>query len=236
MLPGQVINYVIWRQTLLGSPAAGCVLSDFIVTAMLDGAPMSVSPALTAIGAYGNWYAYKLAVTNPGVAGFFNALVQVASGTDALRSEAISGEILAYDDTSLANIFVAPLLSVTNNGSPTGDISLRLVKNTYATVQFTVTDQAGNVIDLSGYTNANFGVKNKAQDSTPYAQTTGITMTSGGLVTIAVPETAAFYSLLTPAGTDSITLYWTLDADKGGVAAQTVCLARGVLVLVRTEL
>jgi hypothetical protein len=111
---------------------------------------------------------------------------------------------------------------------------LRLVKSTYVPISFTVRNATGAVVDLSGYNAGDFSVRSQNQTTTTYSQTTGITMTSGGLVTIAVPENAGFYAALTT-GADAVELYWDFVADESSDAAKTRCLARGRLQLLRTE-
>ena len=54
------------------------------------------------------------------------------------------------------------------------------------------------------------------------------------MVTIAVPENAGFYAALA-AGIDSVELYWDFVADEAADNDKTRCLARGRLLLMRTE-
>lgn len=238
MIPGDTVSVLLLAQTTAGTPASGLTLSGLTINGTLNGASASVSPALTEVDTIGFWRRYKLDVTIPALSGavsWFTVTAQPSSSAvilDTLR--VLEGEIEAVDLASLYDVVASPIVSVVADGGPSGDLSWRCVKSTYTVLTFTVTDQAGNVIDLSGYTVPTLGIKSQDQTTTTYTQTTGITMTVSGLVTIAIPETADFYAALTT-GNDSASLYWTLVANEAGDASKTVCLARGQVTVLRSE-
>lgn len=235
-LPGDTVTYTIGRRTPGGRPVAGKLAADFHVGMYLNGAPAAVSPSWAEIGVDGSWQEYACGLVLPATKGRVKITWQPTyPSLDQLSPTSDQFALLNNDLDSIGSIITSPIVSVVNAGGPQGDVALRLVKNTYAPIAFTVRDQAGNPINLSGYTTPIFAVKNKAQATLAYSQSSGITMTSAGLVTIAVPEGATFYAQLTPAGTDQITLYYTLLADEAGDATKTRCLARGPLAVVRTE-
>ncbi len=234
MLPGATVTYTIGRRTPGGLAVAGKLAADFLVAMYLDGVPASVSPSWAEIGRNGSWQEYACGLVLPATKGQVKLTWQVVAGYDQLSPSADQFALLNNDDDALAAIIASPIVSVVNAGGPQGDIALRLVKNTYAPIAFTVRDQAGNPINLSAYNNPIFAVKNKAQTVLAYSQSSGITMSAGGLVTIGVPETASFYAQLTT-GVDQISLYYTLLADEAADTAKTRCLARGPLSVVRTE-
>lgn len=238
MIPGDTIKALILAQSAAGLPVSGLVIGDLTVSGTLNGAAASISAALTEVDTIGSWRRYRLDVVVPALSGVsvFTVTAQPNSPTvylDTLR--VIDGEIEAVDLTSIYSIISAPVVSVINAGGPAGDIPLRLVKNTYVPLSFSVTDQTGAAIDLSGYDTPVFGIKSKNQTTTTYSQSSGITMTAGGLVTIAVPESATFYSALAT-GEDEVSLYWSFVANEAATATMTRCLARGTLSIVRTEI
>jgi hypothetical protein len=238
VIPGYTVSFMLLAQTTAGIPAAGLTLSGITVTGTLNGAGATVAPALTEVDTVGAWRRYKLDITIPALSGavsWFTVTAQPVAQNivfDTLRC--LEGEIEAVDLASLYSVVASPVVSVVADGGPSGDISWRFVKNTYSVLSFTVKDQSGNVIDLSGYTVPTLGIKSQDQVATTYTQTTGITRSAAGLVTITVPESASFYSALTT-GQDSATLYWTFVANEAGDATKTRCLSRGQLTILRNE-
>ena len=237
VIPGDTIKALILAQTYAGVAKTGLTLSDLTVSGTLNGAAASISAALTEVDTIGAWRRYKLEFVVPALSGvsIFTVTAQPVSTSyylDTLR--VVDGEIEAIDLTSIYGIISAPVVSVVNAGGPAGDIPLRLVKSTYVPISFSVTDQTGAVIDLSGYDTPVFGIKSKNQTTTTYSQSSGITMTAGGLVTIAVPESASFYTALAT-GEDEASLYWSFVANEAATATMTRCLARGTLSVIRSE-
>lgn len=234
MVPGQTITATIFRRTAAGAPSAGFGTSDFSVQAFLNGAPVSVTPTITDQGAAGpDAEAYSLQVTLPGTKGIFALRAPAAVGTDLVWPE-FEWEITNNDEDSIYAILAVPIVSVASQGGPLGDLSLRVVKDDYAVITFSVTDQSGNPINLSGWSGGQFGVCSQDQTTTTYLQTTGITMTSGGLVTIAIPKTATFYAALAR-GVSTLPLFWQFVANNGGDSSKPQTLGRGTLTLVREE-
>lgn len=220
-------------------PATGLALASFTITATLNGDVVSVSPTLTAKTSQGTWALYSLDVVTPSLSADAVNILQVniqpvAQGAYELDIETASVELENADLGSIYAVIAAPTVAVIDGGGPAGDVSLRVIKSTYQPISFTVQDQAGNAIDLSGYNNPVFGVKSKDQTTTTYTLNTGITMSAGGLVSFAIPESATFYAALAT-GTDSVALYWSLVADQAATATQTRCLARGPLTIIRQE-
>lgn len=239
MLPGDTWKMTIGIQTPSGVAAgAGVVVGDLSVRGYVNGAVAALAPALTFIETIGAWSQYRLDIVLPAlsvdaVTWFKAVLLPVVPTAYALDRLAAEVEIETADLGLLYSIAAVPVISVISAGGPVGDISVRVVKADYAVVSFTVRDQSGAAIDLSGYTTPQFGVKDQLQ-ATTYLQTAGITMTAGGLVTIAIPEGASFYALLLT-GVDQIGLFFSFNADQGGDATKTRTLARGPLTVVRKE-
>ncbi len=245
MQPGGTYSSTIRRRTIASVPSLGKALADFTIGAYYSGVLASVAPAISYVGVNGIYAVYKIDVVVPAGEGVLDLTFQAANGTDIITPGERQVEIEAYDLSALAAIFAVPIVSVVTNGGPQGDISIRVVANRYSPVAFTVRDTSGAAFDLSGWNNAKFGVQNAAQSVVaspyvlPYLQTTGITMTAGGLVTIAIPETASFFGALTAAlitaGTYQTDLYWELFADDASDTAKTRCLARGLITILRAE-
>lgn len=234
MIAGAAQSLVIGRQDAAGAPSTGKVLADFTIAFYLDGVVVAVTPTVTELTTVGTFRQYRLSFTAPATVGRLTVVVEPASGTDLLSWREWHEPVELYSTDALAALVAAPVVSVITAGAPSNDVALRVVKNDYAPLSLTVRDQAGNAINLSGYTGAIFCILDRAQAATRYQQTTGITLGAGGAVTIAVPETANFYSLLTT-GQDTITLYFTLKADEAGDATRTRTLARGTITVLRTE-
>jgi hypothetical protein len=228
-------HLTVFRQTIDGRPSTGKVSADFTVLCLLAGATAVLSVTATERGTIGNARAYDLAFTAPATVGDIGIRVVPTAGSDLIFPDLFADAVTNYSIDSLASLVATPIVSVINAGTPTSDISLRLVKDDYAPITFTVRDQSGAAIDLSGYDTPVFAVLDRAQVASRYTQTSAITMTAGGLITIEIPETAAFYALLTPAGTDSINLNFTFKANQAATATKTRTLARGTLTVLRTE-
>lgn len=233
MITGSTVNLILRRQTAAGAPSTGKVLADFALAFYLDGVSQAITPTITELTTVGTSRLYRLTFDAPASTGKLAVVADVASGTDVVWMGEPE-DVAQYSVDSLAALVAAPVVSVVSAGAPANDVALRVVKGDYAPVSLTVRDQAGNALNLSGYTNAIFCVLDRAQGATRYTQTTSITLGTGGAAAIAIPESASFYSLLTT-GNDSITLYFTLKADEAGDAAKTRTLARGTITVLRTE-
>ena len=222
----------LYWQTDAGAAATGKVLTDLTYKMTLDGADAGITPTLTDVATVGNFRLYTLDFTSPATAG--ELVIHLETDDGHLSYDTIMDEVVLYDSDAILSLITSPVIATLTSGGPSGDTTLRLVKSTYVPIAFTVRDATGAVVDLSGYDTPDFAVKSQDGTTTVYSQTTGITMTSGGLVTIAVPENAGFYAALT-AGVDGIELYWDFVADEAADNDKTRCLARGRLVLLRTE-
>lgn len=232
------VTLSIGIQTIDGRPALGLALTALSYEIRLDGVVQSITPTLTegTTPTGSDFRTYNLAFTAPATAGrLWVKLRPINRSRIVLSWDEFDEDLSVYTLDSLAAVVATPIVSVVNSGGPQSDIALRLVKDDYAPLTFTARDAAGNAIDLSAYTGGTFNVLDKAQAAARYTQTASITMSAAGLITIPIPETASFYALLTPAGTDSITLYFTFKANEAGDAAKTRTLARGTLTVLRTE-
>jgi hypothetical protein len=224
---------LLW-QTAAGAAATGKVVGDLTITDKLDGAAVSITYALTEGATVGAWREYTLDFTSPATAGELMIFLQPDDGF--LAQDTIVDEVTVNSLDEIATLISAPATSTLEVGGPSSDLQIRAVKNTYVPAVFTVRDAVGNAVDISNYTNIRFAVKDHAQ-TISYSQTANITLIgggTGGVVLVAIPENASFYSVL-GTGVDAVTLYWDLVGDEEGSASQTRCLARGQLSVVRTE-
>lgn len=117
MIPGDTIRATVARQTAGGAaPGGAYVLADFDITAILAGVDYSgsVAPAVTYIGPdqTGTRSLYAVALTLPATTGFMQVWIDPAAGTDVIENGFLSGEIMAYDEDSLA------ALSLLSQGQP----------------------------------------------------------------------------------------------------------------------
>lgn len=233
MRPGDTA-YLIVRVLNAGVAVTGLVTANFTVTGYLSATTPVISFTATEISA---GY-YRLAVTLPGSAGWCTLLV--ASGSYTVQQGRYFGEIELQDADSTYDISVRPVVSVTGASALASEVTLELIANRYANVAYSIVDQAGAVVDLSGYNNFRFTVWDKTHTggASLYVLSTGITGSAGGALAFAIPEGAAFFSQITAAitaGDDSVTLYYDVVADKAATAAQSVSLVRGKLLLLRFE-
>lgn len=222
----------IYWQTDAGAANTGKVLGDLSYAFSLDGVVTAITPTLTEGATIGTWRRYTFNFTAPATTG--ELIVKLDPDDGVLAYDVIADSVVQYDMDAIASLLTSPVIATLTSGGPSGDTTLRLVKSTYVPITFTVRDATGAAVDLSGYNAADFAIRSKDQTTTSYSQTSGITMTAGGLVTIAVPENASFYAALTT-GIDSVELYWDFVADEASDTAKTRCLARGKLQLMRTE-
>lgn len=222
----------IYWQTAAGAAATGKVLGNLTYKMTLDGVDAAITPTLADVATIGAWRLYTLNFTSTATTG--ELIIHLEPNDGVLSYDTIIDEVVLYSADDILALVTSPVIATLTSGGPSGDTLLRLVKSTYVPISFTVRDATGSVVDLSGYNAGDFSIRSQNQTTTTYSQTTGITMTAGGLVTIAVPEGASFYAALTT-GIDSVELYWDFVADEASDATKTRCLARGRLQLLRTE-
>jgi hypothetical protein len=222
----------IYWQTVAGAAATGKVIGDLTYKITLNGVDAGLTATLTEGATVGSWRLYLLGFTSPATVG--DIVIHLEPNDGVLSYDTITDSVVLYSADDLLALVTSPVIATLTSGGPSGDTTLRLVKSTYVPIAFTVRDATGAVVDLSAYNAGDFSIRSKDQTTTTYSQTTGITMTAGGLVTIAVPENASFYAALTT-GIDGVELYWDFVADEAADTAKTRCLARGRLQLLRTE-
>lgn len=235
MLPGDPIIINVRRRTAAGLPATGMLIADFSLKATLNGVVVALTPTLTELDTVGTWRIYTMGFNIPATPGNFTFYVEPATGTDQVAEGVFGGVTESIDLRSIYSVIAVPIISVVNAGGPQGDIALRLVKFDYTPLSFSVHDTAGNPIDLSAWSGWQFGVRDQLQDEgTPFLQTTGITATTAGLVTILIAKTSAFYNFLTT-GKDQVQLYWSLNGNEAADATKRRTVGRGTLAVVRQE-
>lgn len=222
----------IYWQTDVGAAATGKVIGNLTCKITINGTDAGITPTLTDGATVGSWRLYTLGLTAPATVG--GVVISLEPDDGQLKYDTISDEVTLYSADNVLALVTSPVIATLTSGGPSGDTVLRVVKSTYVPVAFTVRDATGAAVDLSGYNAGDFSIRSKDQTTTVYSQTTGINMTAGGLVTIAIPENASFYAALTT-GVDSVELYWDFVADEASDTAKTRCLARGRLILMRTE-
>jgi len=222
----------IYWQTAAGAAATGKVIGNLTHKITINGTDAGLTATLTEGVTVGAWRLYTLGFTAPATAGVI--VVHLEPNDGVLSYDTITDDVTLYSSDSVLATVTSPVIATLTSGGPSGDTTLRLVKSTYVPISFTVRDATGAVVNLSGYNAGKFSIRSKDQTTTTYSQTSGVSMTSGGLVTIAVPENASFYAALTT-GNDSVELYWDFVADEAADTAKTRCLARGRMQVMRTE-
>lgn len=218
-----------------GAAVTGLTGGSFTVTCYLDGTVTALTTSWTEIGSG----FYKCNITLPATAGWLVILISNGSYTVTPNRYEGANTIRDLDDVYSASVKAVAYIS-TVTGAPYSDTVLTLDANRKQDVSIQVNDSTGAAVNLSGYSNWAFTVWDKTHSSvgTRTIITTGITGSAGGVLAIAIPENAGFFSLIDAAitaGADSLTLYYDVKADAGGVAASTQNIIRGTIILRRYE-
>ncbi len=219
------------------SGTTGLTGASFTSSAYRNGASIVMTPTVAELGAGLVGTRYSVAYTLPSTPGLIDFFIAPTSTSLYLVWPDLNGEVEADDFTSVKAAVVRTVATLGASGAPTNSLTLSVIKNCYHNIHFTIKDSTGAAVDLSGFNNWTFGVKNKAQTTVtgvPYALT-AVTADANGLVTITVPETATVYDYLA-AGEDATTdLYWSLQGDEAATASKSRVMARGAFIIQRKE-
>lgn len=218
-----------------GAAVTGLLSGSWTVTCYLAGTVTAVTTAWTEIG---SGY-YKVNITLPATVGY--VVILISNGTNLVSPNRWEGSNTIKDVDDAYNASAKAVAYITTvTGNPYTDTLLTLDANRAQTITVQVNDQTGAAVNLSGYSNYAFTVWDKTHSSvgTRTIITTGISGSSGGVLTITVPETAGFFTLMDAAitaGSDTLTLYYDVKADAGGVSTATQNIIRGTITLRRYE-
>jgi len=177
-----------------------------------------------------------MALTLPGSAGYFN--VFITAGSNTVENGRWHGELEEQDIDSLFAIVVRPMSQLSGASAIASEVPLTINARRYKELSVSVVDQNGTPIDLSGYNNWRWNVRDQKHTGGVYSLTSGITGSVGGVVSWTVPEDAAFNSFMDTAiaaGDNQVTLYYDMIADAAATASRTEAVFRGTLTLVRWE-
>lgn len=214
-----------------GAPVAGLTAGDFAVLVLANAygatAYADVSPAGIAIAAIaGHAGYYRLAHNYPAAAGWLAVDVVPVNPLHQVVPLCWSGEVENADLDRLNANLQNPIVTLQLGGSLGQPVALSLVAHRHAVIPFAFTG-----VDMTPgvtYTNYRWSVRD-AKDQTlaaaKYDQTTGI-LAADGLVTITIPETASFFSVM-PEGAspaDRYELRHELVADLVSASGETVSL------------
>lgn len=213
---------------------SGLTGGSFTLAAYRNGAVTSITPTITEIGAGQTGRRYSIAYALPSSPGLVDIFFYPTSASLYIVWPDLTGEVEADDFTSVKSAVVRTVSTLNATGAPTNTIDLAVIKNCYHSITFTVKNTDGSAVDLSGFNNWSFGVKDKTQAATTYALTSGITADANGLVTIVLPEDASVYSALAT-GEDAVELYWSLQGDEAATATKSRVMARGRFRIMRKE-
>lgn len=228
--PGETITRTFKVVDASDTAVTGLTTSSFTMTGYRNGAASTITFTVAEIGGG----RYSVAYVLPSSAGLVDGWFLPTSASNFIVWPDLTEEVEAQDIAALAAAVIRTTVALTATGAPTNEISLTVTKDNYHSITFTVKDSAGVAIDLSAWINWRFGVKSSDQTTTIYLQTTGITATSAGVVTIVLPEGATVFSALTT-GNNSITLRWSLEGDEAADLTKTRTIARGDFIIVRKE-
>jgi hypothetical protein len=240
MRPGDTLNLVVMRQTAAGAASAGKVLADFTIQAYADGVAYDCDAAITDVATTGSWRVYKLEVTlQTGGPYWSHIVVQVASGTDIVTPTYFCGEVEQQDLDSTYDVVGRPTAQLGEASRLSSEVQLEVIAYRESPLYFSIVDQSGAAIDLSGYDNWRFSVWDKTHSgSILYSDAISLTGSAGGVVEGVIPEDAAFFSEIADAftnGEDFVTLYYDIIADAAADNDRTQTILRGRLILHRYE-
>jgi hypothetical protein len=231
--PGDTAHLIVDVITdATGAPATGLVTGDFAVAGYLNAATPAIAFTAAEIGAG----RYRLAVTLPATPGWLT-LVATSTGR-TLTPASWEGEMQSQDLDSIYAAAVVARVTISGISRLAQSRQLELIAYRQAAIELQLTDSAGAPVDLSGYTNLRFTVRDRLHASVNVVISSGITGSAEGVLAWTVPEDAAFFAEITAAitnGQDSTALYYDVVGDAGGVAANSRTLVRGPLILHRYE-
>jgi len=232
MRPGDTAYLVVTVTDSGGTPITGLVTGDFTVAGFLS----TTTPAVSFTAAELGSGRYRLAIVLPAVPGWLTLLI--SSSTRVVDPPGFDGELQAQD---LDSVYAAAVVARVTIGGITRFASsrqLELIAYRYTQIDLQVTDQIGAPVDLSGFNNWRFTVRDKLHADTPYTLTSGITGSAEGALAFAIPENATFFAAITAAiaaGNDTATLYYDVTADAAATAAQSQTIVRGQITIHRYE-
>lgn len=232
MRPGDVDSVVITVKNA-GVAVLGLVTANFTVAYYLDATVPTAVFTVTEISGG----RYRVALTLPGTAGYFSIFITSNAGY-TVENGRWFGQLEAQDITSLYAIVVRPQSQLAGTSALASEVTLNLNANRRKSLTVSVVDQAGAVVDLSGYNNWRFTVWDQKHAATIYSLSSGITGSALGVVAWVVPETAGFFAQIDAVianGDSQMVLYFDMIADQAATPANTECIFRGQLVLTRYE-
>lgn len=232
MLPGDVEYVVVTIKNSAGAAVTGLVTANFTVDYYLGATtPTSVFTVTEISGGR-----YRVALTLPGTTGYFS--VFITQSTNTVENGRYHGELEDADADSIYSAVIRPQSQLAGTSALASEVTININARRYKALTVSVVDQAGAVVDLSGFNNWRWNVWDKTHTGSVYTQSTGITGSAGGVVAWAVAENAAFNSFMDTAiiaGDSTVTLYYDMLADRAATASQTEAVFRGQLVLTRWE-
>lgn len=227
------VFYPVVRVTSAGAAVLSLVAADFTLSSYVNATTPTCAFTVTELG---SGY-YRFAITSSGTAGWHQyRIVSVAAYTVSPKQAA--GWLGLQDYDTIFAAVVRPVATLGSTAVIASALGLDVIANRYTPITVAVTDQTGAAVDLSGYNNWRFSVWDKTHAATIYTLSSGITGSALGIVSWAIPETAAFYTQMAAAitaGNDSLTLYYDMVADQAATPAQSRTVFRGALTLYRYE-
>lgn len=252
MRPGDTTHRIIRVLNADDTPATGLTIASFTVVARARGYGASVwstythGAALVEIGG-GD---YALAFAAPPSAGWWRFYLLPTDTTKQVWNGSWEGEAEALDIDALYAYLASAQLGHTRNIFLGFTWPGEIVAYRWQQWQIPVVNQAGDPVDLSGYTNLALSVRTLNQTTkkldASHGSPTGFVLTAsaGGIVTVEWPESlgtvgsaADIYSIV-PAGSDKMSeaLWFEITGDVGGDATKTVPIIRSSpLVVGRRE-
>ena len=209
---GTVVPLIFKVLDASGAAVTGLGNGDFTVTGYqgTSGATVALSTAFTEIGS--GFYAYD--VTMPSTTGELTVYISENAGKRVTPNRWQTHVRSQTVDTVFASVQrpVAAQTSPVNIGS---EVQLRVVAKRFNSVSVSITDSDGNAVDLSGYTNLRFTVRDEDHgESSPWTVTSGFTNDASGNLAFDIPETFGAYDDIELDGSAAPELRFHLPAHR----------------------
>ena len=242
--PGDTIPLMIRVTDGAGSGIAGLLIDAFTVTARGRGygastyTTYSCSPSLIDLGG-GD---YVLNFTMPVSAGWFS--LRISHATYDVRNDWLWGEVELTDSDALYGVVARGVATDTSGVQMGTQLPLVLAARRFRTLAIPILDLNKNPYNFASlYPDSSLRMSVRSQNQTTTVWDAGPTNTptgfsisgSGNILSITIPENAAFFSALA-AGADSVALFYEVTGDLSGTATQTQpIICSSPLTLTRSE-
>lgn len=205
---GTICKYMRRISSSTGAGVPGYTSANFSITAWgcpYGGSPSAYTPTPITVTDLGSGF-YAIQYPVAAASGYDGVSVLPATGsgsTDIIMPVTFSGEVENYDLRAIAALVARPAASITSGSVIAAPVPLTVNPYRYRSITMSVTDQFGNPVNLSGYTNWKIAIRDITQAAykwegwtaaainTQYTADQGnlsISGNSSGTLTLTLPE------------------------------------------------